>query len=631
MSGLSASMWTSVSGLMVHGNKMNVVGNNLANVSTLGFKSQRADFCDYLYVGAGSVSGNTQIGQGAATYALIGDFSQGSFESTNSVTDIAIDGNGFFKVRKPNSENMFYSRAGDFYFNADRELQNPEGYLLQGWKVNNRKTISFNNGSTNLGTDKTSKTAFVGTGSPIDIVLDSWNIIPQQTTNVTVVMGLTNSSDSDHTTDEDDPMTALFRQWNAKNDPPMPDTAYAAQSSLKVYDEGGTTHELTIYYDKVNESTVDSNGDTSSFIDGLPAGYTLYEYVVTMPPSEDKRSYGGEYNPVDGTLSDTTVPFYSSNPDNIKRTAGILMTGHLIFNGSGELVNQTAYTYAAQDRNLVNADGTVVDDSSNKQSALDPEDLKSWQPTKFSNNGLPTFAPNFSGLPLANSVSETMLKQGSTTPYSQVQDYVIELDLGLKNLGMNWNTDYDESTAGSPPSLAALAAVEQSHTRADGTTYTSKDAPYSYLSLMSNPNRQEYASAANSVTPTVQDATQDGYASGVLNNVNIDANGVVYGMYSNGKSLPLYQIALYDFKCEQGLYREGGNLFSATVASGDPKQGVPGDNGFGSTRAYNIEQSNVDMAKEFVQMITTQRGFQANSKAITTTDSMLETVIGMKR
>ena len=246
MSGLSASMWTSVSGLMVHGNKMNVVGNNLANVSTLGFKSQRADFCDYLYVGAGSVSGNTQIGQGAATYALIGDFSQGSFESTNSVTDIAIDGNGFFKVRKPNSENMFYSRAGDFYFNADRELQNPEGYLLQGWKVNNHKTISFNNGSTNLGTTQTSKTAFVGTGSPIDIVLDSWNIIPQQTTNVTFTMGLTNDSSSDHTTENASPMTALFDQWNAKNDPPMADTAYAAQSSIKVYDQGGTTHELMI-------------------------------------------------------------------------------------------------------------------------------------------------------------------------------------------------------------------------------------------------------------------------------------------------------------------------------------------------------------------------------------------------
>jgi flagellar hook protein FlgE len=741
MSGLSASMWTSVSGLMVHGNKMNVVGNNLANVSTIGFKSQRADFCDYLYVGAGSVSGNTQIGQGAATYALIGDFSQGSFESTNSVTDIAIDGNGFFKVRKPNSENMFYSRAGDFYFNTDRELQNPEGYVLQGWKVNNRKTISFNNGSTNLGTTKSSKTAFVGTGSPVDIVLDSWNVIPQQTTNVTFTMGLTNDSTSDHTTNPERPMTALFEQWDAKNEPPMPDTAYAAQSSIKVYDEGGTTHELTVYYDKIADEMSDANGTKLYDINGLPAGYTMYEYVVTMPPSEDKRTYGGVYDPATQTVSGEK-PFYSTDPTLIHDKAGVLMTGVMVFNGSGQLVNQTAYTYAAQDET------STGENHPNQQSNLDPDALASWQPTKFSNNGLPTFAPNFEGLPLANSVNETMLEGGAQTVTSQVQEHVIELDFGLKNLGMNWSPssgtladlnavpstttvqgadrtttlaadipsgfDLTSDTSGatytisyadgSSISVTAKTATDPTvklTTRAANgavTTYTVSDvtaqsvtgsygtteltvnfatptvsrtttatsnagttktttatttfdgttsgsgvttattisstwyaAPYDKLALMSSVERQDYASAANSVTPTVQDAIQDGYGSGVLNNVNIDANGIVYGMYSNGKSLPLYQIALYDFKCEQGLYREGGNLFSATVKSGDPKQGVPGDNGFGSTRAYNIEQSNVDMAKEFVHMITTQRGFQANSKAITTTDSMLETVIGMKR
>ena len=88
---------------------------------------------------------------------------------------------------------------------------------------------------------------------------------------------------------------------------------------------------------------------------------------------------------------------------------------------------------------------------------------------------------------------------------------------------------------------------------------------------------------------------------------------------------------MYDFHSEQGLYREGGNLFSSTRDSGEPRIGVGGDNGFGSTMSYNIEQSNVDLSRELVQMITTQRGFQANSKGITTTDTMLEVVINMKR
>ncbi|MBR3664412.1 MAG: flagellar hook basal-body protein, partial [Desulfovibrio sp.] len=86
---LSANMWTSVSGLMTHGEKMNVIGNNLANVSTLGFKAQRADFSDFIYTDYGTTSGADQVGKGVGICALIGDFSQGGFENTNSATDLA--------------------------------------------------------------------------------------------------------------------------------------------------------------------------------------------------------------------------------------------------------------------------------------------------------------------------------------------------------------------------------------------------------------------------------------------------------------------------------------------------------------------------------------------------------------
>ena len=155
--GLSASMWTSVSGLLAHGNKMNVVGNNIANVSTIGFKSQRMDFNDYLYLSGGSASGPTQIGAGVSTYAVLGDFSQGSFESTNTGSDLAIDGNGYFKVRKPNSDQMYYTRAGDFYFDKDRQLINPQGMRVQGWRVDNSTNLTFNRGATSLGSTSTTE------------------------------------------------------------------------------------------------------------------------------------------------------------------------------------------------------------------------------------------------------------------------------------------------------------------------------------------------------------------------------------------------------------------------------------------------------------------------------------------
>jgi flagellar hook protein FlgE len=88
---------------------------------------------------------------------------------------------------------------------------------------------------------------------------------------------------------------------------------------------------------------------------------------------------------------------------------------------------------------------------------------------------------------------------------------------------------------------------------------------------------------------------------------------------------------LYDFVAEQHLRMEGGNLVSQTRESGDPGWGAAGVNGFGTVNGYMIEQSNVDLAKEMVHMITTQRGFQANSKVITSVDTMMEVVVNMKR
>ena len=93
---LSASMWTGVSGLLAHGEKMNVVGNNLANVSTVGFRGQRMDFADFVYANTYTSAGTGQIGRGVKVGAIMGNFAQGSFETTTNATDLAISGSGFF-------------------------------------------------------------------------------------------------------------------------------------------------------------------------------------------------------------------------------------------------------------------------------------------------------------------------------------------------------------------------------------------------------------------------------------------------------------------------------------------------------------------------------------------------------
>ncbi len=123
---------------------------------------------------------------------------------------------------------------------------------------------------------------------------------------------------------------------------------------------------------------------------------------------------------------------------------------------------------------------------------------------------------------------------------------------------------------------------------------------------------------------------QDGYSAGSLVKIGIDGEGIITANYSNGERIKVSQIALAKFSNVGGLTKEGGNLFSATDASGPARTGIPGSE-LGKIFTNALEQSNVDLAQEFVKMITTQRGFQANSKIITTTDEMLGELINLKR
>jgi len=125
--------------------------------------------------------------------------------------------------------------------------------------------------------------------------------------------------------------------------------------------------------------------------------------------------------------------------------------------------------------------------------------------------------------------------------------------------------------------------------------------------------------------------SQDGYASGVIRGISINESGVVTAAYSNGQLTPVFQLAMADFPSYEGLAKMGKNLYSESINSGQPLPGVAGDGRLGSITPMAIEMSNVDLAQEFVKMITTQRAFQANSRVITTSDEILAELINIKR
>lgn len=740
---LSASMWTGVSGLLAHGEKMNVVGNNLANVSTVGFRGQRMDFADFVYANTYTSAGTGQIGRGVKVGAIMGNFAQGSFETTTEATDLAISGSGFFKVNKIGKDQGFYTRAGNFRFNSEGYLVDPNGYALQGWMVDNTGGITRASGGLNPDSVTSQDTSdIIGSGTPTDIKLDTWTVFPQQTTNMTFKVNLPSAS-SDHARSNTNPFASLMEAWNgtqpqgSENTPYIASSSYASSTTLTVYDEAGSKHTVSIYYDKVDKNDVEGLGNNS-----------MWEYIVTMDPAEDQR----QFVDANGDLKNV----------NETKMGGVLASGTITFDAAGRMTNQSCYTWGGTQSPDTNPNSfTEVPDPTNPLNSLqvinlDPTDLNNWYPAEISSNGYPIVVANFSGVLDAQTSGSTNgerygielnfgVKVGNfdapwentaslgslaVTPYAQngagksPEYYEINPDYDPKApwddrnhyqwkfKGVNYGTPgtaagdaallsaiqsmygnipvtsgalgtYNDAggvaqplppdtvyfnitdkkfyqangapyTPGSTEEINALNLFTANWDTAQGTknvvmkdlvgeklaSMTPKDTSVMVAATPANANHvAEFnkpivleSSACTSLNSSfTANQAQDGYGYGDLTSYNVDANGILYGVYSNGVTLPLAQVCMYDFTCQQGLRREGNNLFSQTRASGEPKSGAAGVAGLGTINSYSLEQSNVDMSTEFVQMITTQRGFQSNSKLITTTDTMLETVISMKR
>ncbi len=557
---VTSSMWTAVSGLLAHGEKMSVVGNNISNVNTVAFKAQRMDFEDFVYQDTSSANGFAQMGRGTSINAIMGDYSQGSQEQSNTVTDMSINGNGFFKVRNPNTvDETFYTRAGNFRFNKNGELVDPHGYILQGWEI--EKSVNAI-ASTQTVTSPTSK--IKGSGVPKDIKLGTFTCQPQHTNSITILDRLS-TIQGEKTSDATDPFFAMLKSWNAsdpENTAPLGTNAFTHQTTLTVYDEGGAKHNLTVYFDRVDKTSV---SDWSNSED-------QWEFIVTMDPLEDNRTFGAP-------------PSSFSTTD---ASRGLLMAGTLTMSTSGVLKDMTAF--------VPKNEATAGD--------VDLNDLGNWVPAPISNNGVPMMVANFSGI--NNLSSPWAYGQSGTQLNIDAVPYMMELNFGISSTNKSWTAYPAGFTAANVgDQLANLGGMQ--NVLSDGNT-----------------------TVAVSDTSTSQ-TKQDGYGFGYLQNVQVSTDGVVSVRYDNGVTLDLWQITLYDFINTQGLYREGSNLYSETRDSGSPTEGAAGTTGLGQVNSNSLEMSNVDLAKEFVYMISTQRGFQSNSKTITTVDTMLEQVINMKR
>ena len=529
-----SSMWIGATGMTAYSDGMQVVSNNLANVNTTAFKTGQSIYQDIMYeaVGYSGADENGQggsinaIGNGVALAAVYTEFTQGAITEGSTVTDLALDGKGFFKVVKPGNNEVYYTRDGTFRFDSEGNLVNSLGYNVQGYPIL----------ESGLGAAAAIKLPVVEQTNAYGETV--YNVISEAkaTSSVDMILNL-DSSAEDETTDPTSPFFALAKTWQqSSSSKDIGESSF--QNAIKVYDSSGESHVLSVTFDKVTQSN---------------SGNQYWEYVVTVDPSEDGRS------------SQVGVP------------EGLLMMGTMTFDSVGSLIDQSAYT---PDTSMVSTSNAALD-------------LSLWKPAQFSADGTPTFSVAF---------NDTYASNGQ----SYVTDtQTISLNFGLSSSTSTWTNG--ELSAGEVGSNAGNLASMQGATKATKSS-------------------TGYDAASGALT---QD--QDGYATGYMNSMEVDGAGVLTLNFSNGQQESIYQLTVATFASENGLYQAGNNLYRATADSGAANEGVAGTEGRGTVNSQSLEASNVDMADQFSKMILTQRGFQANSKVITTSDTVVGTLISMKR
>ncbi|MGM0452556.1 MAG: flagellar hook protein FlgE [Thermodesulfobacteriota bacterium] len=278
--GLGGAMNSGVSGLQSFSNAMGVIGNNLSNTNTTGFKASRTLFSDLMPDTVSGSGGASQVGRGTSLSKVDNLFSQGSIESTNSNLDLAIEGSGFFMLRSPDSEANHFSRAGTFRLDEEGYLVNPEGYRVQGYAMNK------DGSSEDLASD---------------IQINTRSFVPGEA-----------SSKVELTTNLDAESSPPSNPWDI--DDPSATSNFATTS--EVYDSLGNTHLITTYFNKTASNTWNyhqtvAKDEVDAPDDIIEEGSSLYE----VGTGELEFNGDGSLKTIDNGGNGTVDVDLDANPD----------------------------------------------------------------------------------------------------------------------------------------------------------------------------------------------------------------------------------------------------------------------------------------------------------------------------
>ena len=550
------SMYSAVSGLKTHQTRMDVIGNNIANVNTVAFKSSSVTFSDILYQTTSNASGANattgtggvnakQIGLGTTAAATkVSITSAGASETTGNPFDIRLtdkNSTNFFIVNN-GSENVF-TRSGSFYVDGSGNLcMSSTGYTVMGWQV-----------------DETTGEIRKDTVSALRIMQEkNLTSAPEATTQATIA-GVLDENDADVKSNAGKVMNLNFYDNLGYQ--------YTAKFAIKATGtDGEYTVELTSILDSNNKNITEgfTQAQMKDIFGDTDTKTTIASYSSTLP------GCGYTYDAKNGKLTDDT-----------DAGATITIKGGKILKDGNDTGKTIKDVFGVSDGNLKNIQDSAAATNTDYEftDVINADGTHSYQIKKTS----------------ATSSLKFDTKDGKFKSIGNGTEKSVELNLNNANLNKNGNF---------------------------------QNITVDFSQCLNYSGKSTIGADAGAVDGT----TGKGRKLGAMTGIFIDTSGRIYGTYDNGNTELLGQIAVAQFSNASGLEKVGENCYSTTLNSGE-FDGIGVDITADGSKMISgeLEMSNVDLSTEFTQMITTQRGFQANSRVITTSDTLLEELVNLKR
>lgn len=587
------SLYSGVSGLKTHQTKMDVIGNNIANVNTTAFKSSSITFSELMSQTTQKASGPNattgtggtnarQIGLGVKSGAInINIEGQGSAQSTGNPFDIMITGDNFFVVS--NGLENFFTRDGSFYVDGGGNLaMTSTGYNVMGW-----------------GVDEETGKIKQDTVSALRIMSTVNMTYPPEATTKAYMSGILDKNDTDVT------------------------SANGKVVNLNFFDALGYSYTARFIFkqsDDVNNYSV----ELAKILDSTGAEVDLSQVSGTLFGTE------GSTQLKSGKVSFDTTNYSWNGTTLMNGTTAVASLTDIFQNGGGGALNDLtaagttvagstvqeqldaiakAYGYEGSTDEFLNLLYQTTDAAGAAGNRLTIQTLLY--------NRIADTAGTATGDLTSIPVPDAAATAGDPFSFETVGRYFD---------GTSVSFDGDSGYFAGINGQATVSTVNLELSKLGGN-FADISIDFSDISMFDNKGTSTLGATSGD-----EDGIGSGRRLGDMIGVSIDKTGMIYASYDNGMTRLLGQIATAAFANASGLEKQGDNLYSATLNSGEfDGIGVDVSANGGYMSTGQLEMSNVDLSSEFTEMITTQRGFQANSRIITVSDTLLEELTNLKR